>query len=93
MADIDAKFPPGPRANVKDPVPAVLVGTSADGAPLVVVTSTGIDLDLVPFALDAREMHDPSAELLLVVPARDASPVTHSLAAAARRPPTIVPWD
>jgi hypothetical protein len=56
------------------------------------VTSTGIDLDLVPFALDAREMHRPDAELVLVVPARDASPVTASLAAAAIHPPTIVPW-
>ncbi|MCU1397825.1 MAG: hypothetical protein JWN62_934, partial [Acidimicrobiales bacterium] len=48
----------------------------------------------VPFALDARAMHQADADLLLVVPSRDASPVTRSLAAAAaRRPPTIVPWD
>ena len=84
--------PPVPRANVKDPVPAVASGTSTSGAPLVVVTSTGIDLDLVPFALDARDMHEPEAELVLVVPARDASPVTKSLAKVARRPPQIVPW-
>ncbi|MCU1367199.1 MAG: hypothetical protein JWL72_3947 [Ilumatobacteraceae bacterium] len=92
-AELHAAAPPVVRANVKDPVPSVAVGSRADGTPLVVVTSTGIDLDLVPFALDAREMHHPDAELLLVVPSRDASPVTRSLAAAARRPPTIVPWD
>ncbi len=90
-ASLAVAAPPVPRVNVKDPVPAVAVGTTVDGRPLVVVTSTGIDLDLVPFALDAREMHDPAAELYLVVPERDASPVTRSLAAAARRPPTVVP--
>lgn len=90
-ASLAVAAPPVPRSNVKDPVPAVAVGTTVDGVPLVVVTSTGIDLDLVPFALDAREMHDASAELYLVVPERDASPVTRALAAAARRPPTVVP--
>jgi hypothetical protein len=85
--------PPVLRANVKDPVPAVALGVTVSGQPVVVVCSTGIDLDLVPFALDARQMHDPEAELVLVVPRRDASPVTAMLAAAARRPPTIVPWD
>ena len=92
-ASLGVAAPPVLRANVKDPVPAVATGNTAAGHPLVVVCSTGIDLDLVPFALDAREMHDPEAELVLVVPRRDASPVTAMLAAAARRPPTIVPWD
>ena len=92
-ATLQVAAPPVPRANVKDPVPAVAIGTTVSGLPLVVVCSTGIDLDLVPFALDAREMHQPDAELVLVVPRRDASPVTATLAAAARRPPTIVPWD
>lgn len=91
-ASLAAAAPPVLRTNVKDPVPAVAVGTTIDGGPLVVVTSTGIDLDLVPFALDAREMHSPDADLHLVVPERDASPVTRALAAAARRPPTLVPW-
>jgi hypothetical protein len=91
--ELHVAAPPLPRANVKDPVPAVATGVTAAGEPLVVVCSTGIDLDLVPFALDARAMHHPDAELVLVVPARDASPVTASLAAAACRPPTIVPWS
>ncbi|MCU1394063.1 MAG: hypothetical protein JWM34_2491 [Ilumatobacteraceae bacterium] len=93
VATLTVAAPPVPRPNVKDPVPAVAVGTTIDGAPVVVVTSTGIDLDLVPFALDARQMHAPEAELLLVVPERDASPVTRSLAAAAHRPPTVVTWN
>jgi hypothetical protein len=85
--------PPVVRANLKDPVPCVATGSTVGGAPLVVVYSTGIDLDLVPFALDARELHSPGAELRLVVPSRDASPVTVALAGAALHPPTIVPWS
>jgi hypothetical protein len=78
--------------NLKDPVPCVATGTALHGGPVVVVCSTGVDLDLVPFALDARAMHAPSAELVLVVPQRDASPVTAALAAAAVQPPRIVAW-
>ncbi|MCU1400446.1 MAG: hypothetical protein JWN62_3555, partial [Acidimicrobiales bacterium] len=77
-AELHAAAPPVVRANVKDPVPSVAVGSRADGTPLDVVTSTGIDLDQVPFALDARAMHQADADLLLVVPSRDASPVTRS---------------
>jgi hypothetical protein len=85
--------PPIPRANLKDVVPCVATGIGSDGHDIVAVFSSGIDLDLVPFALDARAMHAPDAELLLVVPARDASPVTVALAAAAHHRPTVVPWS
>ena len=51
---LEAAPPPVPRANLKDPVPCVAVGVDADGEPVVVVCSVGIDLDLVPFAADAR---------------------------------------
>jgi hypothetical protein len=46
--------PPVPRPNVKDPMPCVSLGRDASGGPVVVVFTTGIDLDLVPFAADAR---------------------------------------
>jgi len=74
--------PPVPRPNLKDPVPCVASGRSADGSPVVVVCSTGIDLDVVPFAADARAALDlPSARLVIVVPERDAVAVTTALAA------------
>ena len=76
---------PAPRPSVKEPWPAVAVG---DG--LVVVTSVGIDLDLVPFAADARLAAAPDASLVLVVPERDAHAVTRALAAALRRPADVV---
>lgn len=88
-----AAEPPVPRRNVKDPVPCVAIGETPMGAPMVVVCSTGIDLDLVPFAADARRRHAPGAELVLVVPERDAVPVTAALAAALREPARVVGWS
>jgi hypothetical protein len=80
------------RTNLKDPVPCVAVGESLSGEPLVVVCSVGIDLDLVPFAVDARAMHAPAARLVLVVPERDASPVTLRLASLANGQIDVVTW-
>jgi hypothetical protein len=77
---------PAPRPSVKEPWPAVAVGRD-----LVVVCSVGIDLDLVPFAADARlAAGDPSARLVLVVPERDDHPVTRALAGMLRAPAEIV---
>ncbi|MFM9038236.1 MAG: hypothetical protein ACKOJ9_11240 [Actinomycetota bacterium] len=86
-----------PRPNLKDPIPCVALGETIDGTPLVAVFSTGIDLDVVPFAADARSFHIDSsrsvgsdAELVIVVPERDASPVTARMAASLRRPARLV---
>jgi hypothetical protein len=79
-----------PRSNVKDAVPAAAVGTDADGGSVVVVCSTGIDLDLVPLAADVRMAHAPGARLVLVVPERDAHAVTRALAAALVEPAELV---
>jgi len=76
---------PAPRPSTKEPWPAVAVG---DGT--VVVCSVGIDLELVPFAADARLAADPGARLVLVVPERDDHPVTRALAAALREPAEVV---
>jgi len=91
-ASLQVAAPPVVRRNLKDVVPCVAVGSTVAGDPLVAVYSSGIDLDLVPFALDARRMHAADADLALVVPARDASPVTAALAAAAHNPPRVVAW-
>jgi hypothetical protein len=79
-----------PRTNLKDPAPAVAVGVDVDGAPIVVASSVGVDLDLVPAAADARAVVDPSARLVLALPARDALAVTRRLAASLREPAEIV---
>jgi hypothetical protein len=83
--------PPIPRKNLKDSVPCVAVGESDNGGPIVVVCSTGIDLDVVPWAADARAaLTDPDAQLVIVVPERDLSPVTLALASSLRHPARVM---
>lgn len=84
--------------DLRTPWPAPAVGIDRDGAPVVVVASVGVDLDLVPAAADARlaafpETGGRGARLLLAVPPRDAHPVTVALAAALARPAEVVPVD
>lgn len=85
--------PPVERANIKDAVPCAALGEALDGGSVVVVFSTGIDLDLVPFAADARAMHSPQADLVLVVPGRDVNPITEAVAATTARPTKVVGWS
>jgi hypothetical protein len=81
------------RPNLRDTAVAMALGERDDGSPVVVACSVGIDLDLVPAAADARLSAAPDAELLLVVPARDAHPVTRDLAARLARPAQVVALD
>ena len=46
--------PPVPRPNVKDRVPCTATGRRDDGSTVLLVCSVGVDLDLVPYAIDAR---------------------------------------
>jgi hypothetical protein len=79
------------RDGVKDVAPAVAFGDDADSRPLVVACSVGIDLDLVPAAADARQALHPEARLVVVVPERDAHPVTRRLVGALARPAELHP--
>lgn len=77
-------------ADLRTAVPAPAVGEDPGGAPVVVVCSTGIDLDLVPTAADTRLRDGRRGRLVLAVPARDAHPVTAELAAALVAPAEVV---
>lgn len=81
---VTAAPPPVARTNLKDPTPCVAVATIDDRS-VVTVFSTGIDLDVVPFAADARAALQPDddvpGEALVVVPARDALDVQRRIAA------------
>lgn len=79
-----------PRRNLREAGVATAVGTGLDGEPVVVVCSTGIDLDLVPAAADDRLTHAPGARLVLVVPADDALGIIRDLAALLRDGAEIV---
>jgi hypothetical protein len=82
-----------PRPNLKDRWHASAVGRDADGRPVVVTFSSGVDLDLVPSAADDRATHAPGARLVLAVPPRDAHPVTEALAAGLAQPAEVVPVE
>jgi hypothetical protein len=87
MSSVRPVPPPVPRVNLKDPVPCVALGDGPDGR-RVIVCSTGVDLDLVPFAADAALAYD-DGDLILVLPERDKVRATEELAAALRHPATF----
>ena len=88
-SDVRPVAPPIARVNVKDAVPCVAQATIASHR-VTVVCSTGVDLDVVPFAVDAMAA-SRSSECLIVVPARDALDIQHQLAAAAPGSIAITP--
>ncbi|MFV0258003.1 MAG: hypothetical protein ACK5PP_06105 [Acidimicrobiales bacterium] len=70
-AELEPVAPLRPRSGLTAPQPVAAVGTTTAGAPLVAVTAVGVDLDLLPEAVDYRARFDPDAELVVVVPPRD----------------------
>lgn len=86
---VEAAPPPVPRANLKDPVPCVAIAHRAGGAREALVCTSGVDLDAVPTAVDVRAATGID-DVAVVLPARDALPVQHLLAAALRRPVRVV---
>ena len=87
---IEARPSPLDRPNLKDPYPCV-ANAVIDGRSVTVVVSAGVDLDLVPYATDARlATGDPTR---IVVPARDAVLVQSDIAALLNDPMLIVPVD
>lgn len=76
LVSLEAVPPLRPRATVLGNVPSAAMGSRHDGSTVVVVCSSGIDADLVPEAADYRLRSDPDADVIIVVPQRDAYPVT-----------------
>jgi hypothetical protein len=91
LTELRSAPPAVPRPNLRDPAVAMAVGLDEQGAEVVVACSVGVHLDLVPAAADAREALAPAARLLLVVPERDAHPVTRALANRLVAPAQLVP--
>ena len=90
-AAVVAMPPPLPRPNLKDPLPCVAVAAIADRS-VAVVCSSGVDLDLMPYALDARAALGLD-ECVVVLPVRDALDVQRRIAALASPPLTVVTVD
>ncbi len=83
--------PPIPRPNLKDPVPCLALANIA-GDPTVVVCTTGVDLDAVPYVVDAR-LALGVVPCVVVMPRRDALDVQRLLAETLDPPAIIVPVD
>lgn len=66
-----AAEPPVLRTNVKDAVPCVALGEDADGTRRILVFVNGVDLDVVPFALDAWHRLDRTARITVVLRDKD----------------------
>ncbi len=83
------------RTDLRQVAPAPAAGVDIHGRPVVVVCSTGIDVDLVPAAADVRLCDRRHARLVLAVPAADDHPLTRALAAALAEPAEVraIPGD
>ena len=86
---------PVARDDLRQHATAPAAGVDEQGRPLLVVCSTGIDLDLVPAAADARLADGRGPRLVLVVPECDDHPVHRSLSALLVEPAEVrtVPDD
>lgn len=87
-SSVEALPLPIERPNLKDPFPCVAEAV-IDGRPTTLVVSAGVDLDLVPFATDARLANGNATRI--VVPARDSVPVQADIAALLVEPMPIIP--
>ncbi|MBV9410076.1 MAG: hypothetical protein JO148_00655 [Acidimicrobiia bacterium] len=81
--------------DLRRPAPAPAAGVDLEGRALLAVFSTGIDVDLVPVAVDARLADGRDPKLVIVVPERDDHPYLRPLAEALREPAEVrtVPDD
>ncbi len=100
LARLVDRPPPTPRTNIKDRTPCSARGERSDGTPVVVVCSVGVDLDVVPYASDARlaaameREGEPGylerVETWVVAPGRDLVAITAELATSLRDPVRLV---
>lgn len=99
MTAIETVGAPVPRPSMKDQAPAVALGSDDDGAQHVLVFSSGVDLDLVPFALDAHASlsasghADLASRITLVLRENDLVAITRDIATHANTPVEFVLLD
>lgn len=94
MASVEPAQPPVPRGNLKDRVACTARGRRLDGATVVIVCSVGVDLDVVPYAADARLAAgcEPGVvpDVLIVLPQRDLVAATNEVAGLLRHSVSLV---
>lgn len=75
----EAVAPLRPRDTLLGTQAVALVGEDTAGESIVAVCSVGVDVDLAAEAADYRQRTDPSARLVVVIPARDRYPIVERL--------------
>jgi hypothetical protein len=101
MATVRPAQPPVPRRGLKHRSPCTAAGRRLDGTSVVIVCSVGVDLDVIPYAADARLLAEVEAgvgrgglgspaETLVVLPERDLLPVTAELASQLRHSVSVL---
>ena len=98
--------PPLPRRNVNDVGACSAIGPGTTGQVVLAVCSTGVDLDVIPYAADARlaatggrtvaaapGVGSGELHVVVVLPSRDLVPLTHDLAARLVQAVELVPVD
>jgi len=91
LASLVATEPPVPRPNAKERMACSALGATPDGGRVVVVCSVGVDLDVVPYAADARLAAADAVATWVVAPERDLVPITAELTQLLHRPARLVP--
>ena len=88
--ELEPVAPPLPWFDLPEAGAAPARGISSPaGTPVIVVSSVGVELDLIPTAADSRIIHGPEADLVVVVPEGDDLPVTRALAARLAEPAEV----
>jgi hypothetical protein len=98
--------PPLPRRNPNDVGACSAIGPIPTGQVVLAVCSTGVDLDVIPYAADARlaatggrtvaaapSVDGEELHVVVVLPSRDLVPLTHDLAALLVQAVELVPVD
>jgi hypothetical protein len=80
--------PPEMRTNVKDSVPCIAIGVDDSGNTTAIAFVHGIDLDVVPFALDAAVKHS-CARVMIVARPQDVVAPLRVMAEATTIPTTF----
>ncbi|NCG41190.1 MAG: hypothetical protein GWP30_09415 [Actinobacteria bacterium] len=90
---LSSASPPTARRSLKETIPAVAYGRMAEGNQVVVVCTIGIDLNLIAFGAQARMYTDPEAQLIFVVPERDAHPLLKAMVEKLMVPAELIAID
>lgn len=86
LTSLEPADPPVVRTNVKDAVPCVAHGRDESGSDAVVTFVHGVDLDVVPFALDAADRFGDNARVIVVARDKDVVPSIMKMGVIAHRP-------